>query len=291
MKSPTDRQRRVNRRDWGEGIDNDDNEEDIERFGDIERVSGIGTYRAGPLATHLPFHKRWKKWLKPPETITYQMSFWALLVIIATLATIERFTLNLMPFGQLPDEKMAEAKEKGKYAVYAFHVVERISARVMLVQVAFFFVSVCRVLQNSLSEWIARRRISWISFDDWAHASYRSHRRLGLYTFILIVVMHVGGAFLPLLDGLTLDVNSWTFYPLFLPHVRKVKFPAIPGKWSMRFDDFYQGVIGLILALLLQPLTIVWYRMRTHYYNLLQGLHLTGAIRMFFLYCRYHCDG
>lgn len=52
----------------------------------------------------------------------------------------------------------------------------------------------------------------------------------------------------------------------------------------MRLDDFYQGAIGIILAILM-PITIIWPKLREKY-NLSFGLHIFGALVFIWLIYR-----
>jgi hypothetical protein len=99
-----------------------------------------------------------------------------------------------------------------------------------------------------------------------------------MYCFIAITVVHIAAVFLPLLDGLALNVSKEPLYPFYIPTTRLVPFDGVKGKWTIRLDDLYQGGLGILFMCLLQPLTIVWRRFRSKTFNLSLALHIFGGV-------------
>jgi ferredoxin-NADP reductase len=227
-----------------------------------------------------------KEVLSKPQ-IRFKHVFWTTMAIVWIFSVLERVFLNWIPEGQLEDAKLELYREQGLVWLQAFQLIIQITARLILLCVAVFFVTMCRVAQNWLIERIpATESNSRVDWSDAPLVTGWAHKAVGIFGFTIIVIVHVGSAFLPLLQDRSLNIlTEGTNFP-WIPPDRHIGFDDVPGKWSLRFDDLLQGGLGLITAVVLLPLTIYWSRFRRLHYNATMWLHFLGAFIIFWLIYR-----
>ena len=93
-------------------------------------------------------------------------------------------------------------------SVIWFHIFQRLTARMILVLLAFFFWTMCRVVHN----WIAE---TFHLFDS-ANSALVFHKILGKYWFTFFFILHVTTPFLPLIHR-DLHITDETLYPFYIP--------------------------------------------------------------------------
>ena len=109
--------------------------------------------------------------------------------------------------GQLPDYP-----NHLKPSFKIFHIVQRISARVILCCLSLFFMTMTRVTHNWFAEIIPHRYLDMTNFNS---QCYRIHKNVGLYIVVIAIVSHVGFAFIR-----TFFLFSFCFF--FFSHIWKI---------------------------------------------------------------------
>eukprot|EP00601_Ochromonadales_sp_CCMP2298_P017610 CAMPEP_0173220170 /NCGR_PEP_ID=MMETSP1142-20121109/2006_1 /TAXON_ID=483371 /ORGANISM="non described non described, Strain CCMP2298" /LENGTH=793 /DNA_ID=CAMNT_0014148039 /DNA_START=169 /DNA_END=2550 /DNA_ORIENTATION=- len=219
------------------------------------------------------------------KELNYKTFFWGTFTIVSILAIFERFFASWMHDGQIALSKLEDNADQNNEGLLPFLIVVPLTARLIVISICLFFFTMCRVFHNKLVDWTSN--IPGVDFSDAANVIYRGHKLYGLFFFTSILAIHIIFAFSPAMSShRQIVITDEKFEPFYPAVFRRIEFTHFPGKWAMRRDDLWDASIALFVALVLQPITIIYAPLRVLYYNISFAMHIVGALVMIWLVYR-----